>query len=48
MSWSKNGASKAIPTFNCHSEPPYVGTMMALFAYGKVLIINDGKNATTR
>ena len=26
----------------------YVGIMMALFAYGKVLIINDSKNATTR
>jgi len=55
MFLSENGASNAIPKFDCHSEPATLGprwtrwlTSFELFADGKGLIITEGTNATTR
>lgn len=55
MSSSENGASNAIPKFDCHSEPATLGprwtrwlTSFKLFADGKGLIITEGTNAATR
>ena len=55
MSFNENGASNAIPKFDCHSDPATLGprwtrwlTSFELFAYGKGLIIAEARNATTR
>ena len=55
MSFSGNGASNAIPKFDCHSDPATLGprwtrwlTSFELFADGKGLIITEDANATTR
>ena len=52
---SENGASNAIPKFDCHSDPNMLGprwmrwlTSFELFADGKGLIITEATNATTR
>ena len=55
MSLNDNGASNAIPKFNCHSDPATLGprwtrwlTSFELFADGKGLIINETTTANTR
>ena len=55
MSFSRNGASDAIPKFDCHSDPLTLAphwthwlTSFELFADGKGLIINEDANVTTR
>ena len=55
MSFNENGASNAIPKFDCHSDPATLGprwtrwlTSFELFADGKGLIIAEATNATTR
>ena len=55
MSFTGNGASNAIPKFDCHSDPATLGprwtrwlTSFELFADGKGLIITEDANTTTR
>lgn len=55
MSFSGNGASDAIPKFDCHLDPATLGprwtrwlTSFELFADGKGLIITEDANATKR
>ena len=55
MSFCENGASNAIPKFDCHSDPATLGprwkrwlTSFELFADGKGLIITETTNANTR
>ena len=55
MSFSGNGASNAIPKFDCHSDPATLGprwtrwlTSFEWFADGKGLIITEDANVTTR
>ena len=55
MSFCENGASNAIPKFDCHSDPGTLVprwkrwlTSFELFADGKGLIITETTNANTR